>query len=748
MMAKPWAAFKWPRKRSVVDMQRRFYLMGSAALGACFVLGAGSAGAQVKGQKANRLKLNGRAGGKLFEGIGVVNGGGATSVLLKDYPEPQRSQILDLLYKPKFGASVSALLVEIPGDGNATQGSMPSHMHRRDDLNYHRGYTWWVMSEARKRNPALSLDAVAWSAPGWIGDHGQYYAKVGTYGESKFFSQDAADYYVRWLEGVRNVYGIELDAIGVRNEKGVSYEFAKALRRTLNQGGFDKVRLHAFDNWPEDKLDFVPDMLADPELGEAIDIIGAHTFYSNWPATAETQAMAAKMGKPIWNTEDHVYKKGFDCTISLVQCFNHNYLHSGATRVVNWYDIAGIYPTQPYPEDPATVLAYEPWSGHYKVREALWGYAHYGQFSEVGWTYLYGGNGHLNQGGSYVTLKSPQDDYSVIIETKDAKAPQQIWLEIGPDLSQKPLCVWHSNEKEQFVRLADITPVDGGITLVLEPNAIYSLSTTRGQQKGSFAQVPSAKAFPFPYRESFDTYRSAEDYGYLPHYTADIAGAFEIANRPDGKGKCLQQVVPVPTISWAPDWKPYTILGDAVWSDYEVSADIWLNAGDTAAVMGRVNHVGTGWGFIPKGYYLELNDQGKCRLIAIRGKKDPKALVGDAEQQAQIQALIAAGRFDGEGGELVLSETTVTGITSGKWHSLSLSFKSSEIIGRVDGKIVLRAEDKLYERGMAGLLAGQEAARVSTPYYDNLTVRAVGARAPKPATHTSHTPLYAGYVRK
>jgi Glycosyl hydrolase family 59 len=89
-------------------------------------------------------KLHGDAGGKRFDGIGAVDGGGATSVLLKDDPEPQRSQILDLVYKPRFGASVSALYVEIPGDGNSTQGSMPSHMHTRDDLNYRRGYAWWI----------------------------------------------------------------------------------------------------------------------------------------------------------------------------------------------------------------------------------------------------------------------------------------------------------------------------------------------------------------------------------------------------------------------------------------------------------------------------------------------------------------------------------------------------------------------------------------------------------------------------
>ncbi|MBW8882834.1 MAG: hypothetical protein JF615_15850, partial [Asticcacaulis sp.] len=143
-------------------------------LAALTVLPTGMAAAE---SSVQRIELNGDAGGKRFDGIGIVDGGGATSVLLKDYPEPQRSQILDLMYKPKFGASVSALLVEIPGDGNSTQGSMPSHMHTRNDLDYTRGYTWWVMQEAKKRNPALTLDGTAWSGPGWLGDNGKRFTK-------------------------------------------------------------------------------------------------------------------------------------------------------------------------------------------------------------------------------------------------------------------------------------------------------------------------------------------------------------------------------------------------------------------------------------------------------------------------------------------------------------------------------------------------------------------------------------------
>jgi len=49
-----------------------------------------------------------------FEGIGGLSAG-ASSRLLFDYPEPQRSDILDLLFKPFEGASLDILKIEIGG---------------------------------------------------------------------------------------------------------------------------------------------------------------------------------------------------------------------------------------------------------------------------------------------------------------------------------------------------------------------------------------------------------------------------------------------------------------------------------------------------------------------------------------------------------------------------------------------------------------------------------------------------------
>lgn len=36
-------------------------------------------------------------------------------------------------------------------------GTEPSHMHNETDENYFRGYEWWLMKEAKKRNPDIML---------------------------------------------------------------------------------------------------------------------------------------------------------------------------------------------------------------------------------------------------------------------------------------------------------------------------------------------------------------------------------------------------------------------------------------------------------------------------------------------------------------------------------------------------------------------------------------------------------------
>ena len=125
-------------------------------------------------QAATTITVDGNASGRVFDGVGAISGGGGNSRLLFDYPEPQRTQILDYLFKPGVGAAMQILKVEIGGDTNSTSGAEPSHKHTSTDLDCNRGYEWWLMEQAKARNPNIKLAALSWGAPGWVGvDRGQ-----------------------------------------------------------------------------------------------------------------------------------------------------------------------------------------------------------------------------------------------------------------------------------------------------------------------------------------------------------------------------------------------------------------------------------------------------------------------------------------------------------------------------------------------------------------------------------------------
>jgi galactosylceramidase len=83
--------------------------------------------------RISNIQTDLRAAGRAFEGFGALSAG-ASSRLLYDYPEPQRSEILDFLFKPGFGASLQHLKMEIGGDVNSTDGSEPSHAITREEF--------------------------------------------------------------------------------------------------------------------------------------------------------------------------------------------------------------------------------------------------------------------------------------------------------------------------------------------------------------------------------------------------------------------------------------------------------------------------------------------------------------------------------------------------------------------------------------------------------------------------------------
>ena len=655
------------------------------------------------------VTINGAGTGRFFEGVGAVSGGGATSVMLKDYPEPQRTQILDYLFKPKFGASMQTLFFQIGGDDNATQGSEPTHMRTRTDLNYQRGYEWWLMKEAKMRDPTLTLDGVAWGCPAWVGN-------------GNFYSTDMQYYNIEFIKGLKSTYGITLDALGCRNENGVNYSWAEQMKDSLTKNGLT-TKLHGFDNWSGSETGghwgFVCDATGgDAALTAALDVCSAHTTCDG-SSTVPSCGLNYTPQKSFWDTEEHAYYAGYTCEQYIVHDALANYVtNSKITKTVYWYLIEAYYSVEQFTNQTMAV-ANQPWSGHYQINPGLWGYAHINQFVDLGWQFIDGSCGTVSGGGTYVTLKSPGNtDFSVIIETQNGSGGTLNFTITGGLPTTKALCVWMSNGTNQFVQQANITPTNGAFSITVAGNSIYSISTTTGQQKGTFSTaIPASQAFPMPYYENYDHYTGTDAslWGYLPYYTCDICGVFEIRNRPDGTaGKCLYQVLNTKANSWAPEWAPFTLIGNTVGTNYEVSADVYFDDGGWAGVMGRVNKTGT-YGCYPTGYYLRLASTGAWGLYFVSG---------------------AAG----DGTSLASGTATLTGT----WHNVKLRMTGTTLTGLIENTQVCSVTNSSSGNGVAGLCTGNTNNTRNTAYFDNLIINTVNGAAPTPTVFAQDaTPPYA-----
>ena len=640
-----------------------------------------------------------------------------------DYPEPQRSELLDFLFKPNYGASLHHLKVEIGGDVNSTEGSEASYARTREEFEhpqpeqFHRGYEWWLMREAKKRNPNIYLDALQWGAPDWIGDkdfpdagnaNDMAWDKRIVRNRKKFFTKDNVDFIAGFIEGAKKYHGLDINYCGTWNESPIGDEWTgprfdvpwiKLLRKTLDSRGLTGVGIIARDldgGRDQARTWRIADLMEqDPELKKAVYAAGAH-YPGRW-----TTSVARKCGKPLWASEDcggwaglvlsGGNHPGYGGTLgwveagALAKTYNLNYIDGKMTKTTICYLIDSYYDALSF-ANASALKANTPWSGHYEVWLPLWAMAHTAQFAQPGWKYLDGACGLLKQGGSYVSLRSPDDgQYSVIIETGDAKTPQTLAFHVSGGLSTGAVHVWRSNARSQFERQDDVALPGNSFTVKLEPGSIYSLTTTTGQHKGK-TEIPPSAEFPMPYRDDFEGSRA----GGMAKYFSDQSGTFEVAERPGG-GKCLRQTIAQRGIDWDhyPTPNPYTIIGSAKWRNYEVACDAYIERAGCVALFGRIAQSLLSCCDPPHGYWLKVNSDGRWELKAFTK---------------------------------TLKSGTVA-FAADRWHKLALRFSGSRIVASID-RVEVQAldEDDLdgFDRGMAGLGSGWNNAR-----FDNFSVREV-----------------------
>eukprot|EP00466_Bigelowiella_natans_P021206 jgi/Bigna1/91286/estExt_fgenesh1_pg.C_950041 len=539
---------------------------------------------------AATIQLDRNGANRVFDGIGAISGGGATSRLLVDYPERERAQILDFLFKPQFGASLHLLKVEIGGDSQSTDGCESSHMHSQDDLDLTRGYEWWLMKEAKARNPDIKLYGLPWAFPGWVSNSTEFpYSKP----------ERIANYTVNWVEGAKKLHGLDIDFLGIWNERPSDATYVMTLRKMLDARGFPNTRIVVADGG----LDVCKDLATDPDYKRAVDVLGFHYPKEDdggWPACKE-------LNLPMWASEEsssYDDENGAQCWSRVL---NAHFVLNNITSSIMW-NLVGSYFHGTMWYASSLMTAVEPWSGHYDVAPVVWATAHITQFTQIGWKYLDvgSGSGQFSKGGYYVTMIDadtrnftlnavkvaenhafctrpalPREDVTPV-ETENIKF---VLADSFKEWLPMTLYVWRSNfdiaagiSKTEFVkeRAIELTATSQSFELEINVGDVVTVSTIGNAKKGvTRKSPPSQPQFPLPYSSGFEQVAVAQE----GEYWTDQIGIFEVHAELPGTGngkanKVMRQMVPATPIGWKDHGSrgPISVIGMLEWQDIAISA--------------------------------------------------------------------------------------------------------------------------------------------------------------------------------
>lgn len=265
-------------------------------------------------------------------------------------------------------------------------------------------------------------------------------------------------------------------------------------------------------------------------------------------------------------------------------------------------------------------------SGYYYVDATVWMHAHWTQVTEPGWKILGvggGGSGYLDgttwQSGTYCTVVSPDgEDYSVILERLHCRTARVVKLALLNLPHGKPLALWRTNgqfdEAGYFQRDGQLLRVTaaGDLTLSLEAESIYSLTTLRTVTHGNFSvAVPKPASFPLPYVDSFDSVGNDT----LPRYFADQGGSFAVIK--EGSNGVMKQMAPKDPgpNGWVRNQDPISLIGDLNLTDVKVSVQ-----GRWSTPPRRVSSTGAAWEESPPPLLLRPCEAGSKTQQWVRNK--------------------------------------------------------------------------------------------------------------------------------
>lgn len=636
----------------------------------------------------------------VWRGLGVVTGNNS-SRLLMDYKTQNPDaywEIMNLLFKPDYGAGLSHVKIEFGTDVNSSSGTEPSIMRSADEkADVTRGAGFMFAADALSINPDITVDLLRWGEPKWVTD---------AFSESREAGFEARyKWYKSAIDGAFDTYGMKFTHISADGNEPDKIDtewiiyFADRLENETDERyDYGTIKIVASDevgSW-----NIAEEMMKNEELRNAVDVLGEH--YNTW-ASENAKILNKTYGKELWYSEgiapaiiSHLgvtsNGSGINGTNGALDVCNRviNGYYNGKMTMYEYQPAVAAYYSGAKFFPKSLINAQDPWSGYYEADSGIWTSAHFTHFIENGWRFIDSacyGDGKENHAisdttNNYMTVTDTETgDYSIIIcndsdeqrnytftleNMKLADAPFTVWETRGPDEGQ-------AFDENYFRNIGKYLPVetDGKYAYSIEVKP-YSIVTVTTLDKTADTSVYNCKYEDIPLDINYsDDFEYADDFlsarGNAPLYTTDQGGAFEVAEV-DG-GKVLMQMIN--SENKPTDWRlrgtpnPITSLGDDRWANYSAEISFKLDSDK------KDNYVSFGVRYLT----AELD-------------------AWSAENGYSLK-VYPSGYFELRKNTETVANGDIDGFDNSAWHTVKITAVGNHISAELDGSEIAVFDDEL-----------------------------------------------------
>lgn len=624
--------------------------------------------------------------GTVYRGLGVVTGNNSSRLLMDYKTENPESywEIMNLLFKPDYGAGLTHVKIEFGTDVNSSSGTEPSIMRSADEkADVTRGAGFMFAADALSINPDITVDLLRWGEPKWVTDAFDESTEAGHAARYKW--------YKAAIDKAYDTYGIKFTHISADANEADKIDtdwiiyFADALKNETDERyDYGEIKIVASDEVGSWKISRA--MMENEELRNAVDILGEH--YNTW-ADKNAKTLNTEYGKEIWYTEGvastNIAKlavnsngSGINGTNGALDVCNRiiNGYYNGRMTMYEYQPaVAAYYSGAKY--FPKSLLnAQTPWSGYYEADCGIWTSAHFTMFMKNGWRYIdsacYGDGKEAHAisetTNNYMTVTDTETgDYSIVIcndseeqrnytftleNMKKSDAPIYVWETRGPDDGQE-------YDTNYFRNIGVYKPDENKFSIEVKPYSIVTITTLdktvdTSVDKCGYKDIPLDINYSDDFEYS-DEFLSAR--GYAPLYTTDYGGAFEV-DTVDGN-KVLMQKINMDNKST--DWRfrgtpyPITSLGDDRWSNYSAEIDFRLADNNSR------NYVSFGVRYLLAELDTNNAENGYALKIMPSGDWELKKNTG------------------------AVAKGTIGGFDSTAWHTVKITANGQNITAYLDG---------------------------------------------------------------